>query len=180
MTPIEQARRHGGRPMNVERQEALWNSIYAGLVGYLAVVVFFAVVDPLLGRGLFYTPALLGSALFYGLRDVGALRIRPGPIIAYNGFHLLVFLVLGLIVGELAYMAARLRQHVWYVVSLLVILVLGHLYVALWVLTEPIRSALPVWMITVAGLVAIGAMVAFLLVIYPSLRRQLFEGDGGS
>jgi hypothetical protein len=91
-----------------------------------------------------------------------------------------VFLALGLIVGELASMAARLRQHVWYLVSMLVILVLGHLYVALWVLTEPIRSALPVWMITVAGLVALAAMAAFLLVIYPSLREQLVEQDGGS
>jgi hypothetical protein len=166
--------------MNAERQEALWNSIYTGLVGYLAVVVFFAIIDPLLGRGLFYTPALLGSALFYGLRDPAALRIRPGPIIAYNGFHLLVFLALGLIVGELAYMAVRLRQQMWYLVSLLVIFVLGHLYVALWVLTEPIRSALPIWMITVAGLVAVAAMLGFLLVIYPSLRGQLVERDGGS
>jgi hypothetical protein len=91
-----------------------------------------------------------------------------------------VFLALGLIVGELASMAARLRQHVWYLVSMLVILVLGHLYVALWVLTEPIRSALPVWMITVAGLVALAAVAAFLLVIYPSLREQLVEQDGGS
>jgi hypothetical protein len=166
--------------MKAERQEALWNSIYTGLVGYVAVVAFFAVIDPLLGRGLFYTPALLGSALFYGLRDPAALTIRPGPIIAYNGFHLLVFLALGLIVGELAYMAARLRQHMWYLVSLVVILVLGHLYVALWVLTEPIRSALPIWMITVAGLVAVTAMVAFLLMIYPSLRGELVEQDGGS
>jgi hypothetical protein len=27
--------------MNAERQQALWNSIYIGLVGYLAVAVFF-------------------------------------------------------------------------------------------------------------------------------------------
>ena len=52
--------------------------------------------------------------------------------------------------------------------------------VALWVLTEPIRSALPVWMITVAGLVAVAAMVVCLLIIYPQLRGELVEGDGGS
>ena len=166
--------------MNVERQRALWNSIYTGLIGYLAVAMFFVVLDPLLGRGLFYTPALLGSALFYGLADPAALTIRPGPVIAYNGAHLVVFLVLGLVVGELTYLSVRLRQQAWYLVSMLVILVLGHLYVALWVLTEPVRSALPVWVITVAGLVAVAAMVSALLVLYPQLRRELVERGAGS
>ena len=165
--------------MNAEGQRALWNSIYTGLIGYLAVAVFFIVLDPLLGRGLLYTPALLGSALFYGLTDPAALTIQPGPIIAYNGAHLVVFLVLGLVVGELTYASVRLRQQAWYLVSMLAILVLGHLYVALWVLTQPVRSALPVWMITVAGLVAVAAMVACLLVLYPQLRGELVERDGG-
>jgi len=166
--------------MNAEHQQGLWNSIYTGLIGYLAVAVFFIVLDPLLGRGLFYTPALLGSSLFYGLSDPSALTIRPGPVIAYNGAHLVVFLMLGLIIGELTYMSIRLRQQMWYLVTMLVILVLGHLYVALWVLTQPVRSALPIWMITVAGLVAVAAMVACLLVIYPQLRGELVEEDGGS
>jgi uncharacterized membrane protein YqjE len=166
--------------MNAEGQRALWNSIYTGLIGYLAVAVFFLVLDPLLGRGFLHTPALLGSALFYGLTDPAALTIQPGPIIAYNGAHLVVFLVLGLVVGELTYASVRLRQQAWYLVSMLVILVLGHLYVALWVLTQPVRSALPVWMITVAGLVAVAAMVACLLVLYPQLRRELVQRDAGS
>ena len=113
------------------------------------------------------------------MTDPAALTIQPGPIIAYNGAHLVVFLVLGLVVGELTYASVRLRQQAWYLVSMLVILVLGHLYVALWVLTQPVRSALPVWMITVAGLVAVAAMVACLLVLYPQLRGELVERDGG-
>jgi len=165
--------------MNAERQQVLWNSIYTGLIGYLAVAVFLIVLDPLLGRGFLYTPALLGSALFHGLADPAALTIQPGPIIAYNGAHLVVFLVLGLVVGELTYASVRLRQQMWYLVTMLVILVLGHLYVAVWVLTQPVRSALPVWMITAAGLVAVAAMVTCLLMIYPQLRGELVERDGG-
>ena len=164
--------------MNTQHQQALWNSIYTGLIGYLAVAVFFIVLDPLLGRGFLYTPALLGAALFYGLADPAALTIQPGPIIAYNGAHLVVFLVLGFVVGELTYASVRLRQQMWYLVTMLVILVLGHLYVALWVLTQPVRSALPVWMITAAGLVAVAAMGVSLLVIYPQLRGELVERDG--
>jgi hypothetical protein len=165
--------------MNAERQQALWNSIYTGLIGYLAVAVFFIVLDPLLGRGLLYTPALLGATLFYGLTDPAMLTIQPGPVIAYNGAHLVVFLVLGLIVGELTYASVRLRRQAWYLVTMVVILVLGHLYVALWVLTEPVRAALPVWMITVAGLVAVAAMVGCLLVLYPRLRGELAEDRAG-
>jgi hypothetical protein len=129
--------------MNAEGQRALWNSIYTGLIGYLAVAVFFLVLDPLLGRGFLHTPALLGSALFYGLTDPAALTIQPGPIIAYNGAHVVVFLVLGLVVGELTYASVRLRQQMWYLVTMLVILVLGYLYVALWVLKQPVRSPTP-------------------------------------
>lgn len=76
--------------------------------------------------------------------------------------------------------SVRLRQQMWYLVRMLVILVLGHLYVALWVLTQPVRSALPVWMITAAGLVAVATMVVSLLVIYPELRGELVERDAGS
>jgi hypothetical protein len=166
--------------MNAERQQAFWRSIYTGLVGYLVVAVFFLVLDPLLGRGFLHTPALIGSGLFYGLTDPAALTIRPGPIIAYNGAHLVVFLALGLIVGQLTYVSLRLRQQAWYLVTMLVILVLGHLYVALWVLTEPVRSDLPVWMITVAGLVAVTAMVVCVLVLYPQLRGELAIDDPGS
>lgn len=166
--------------MNAERQRAFWSSIYNGLVGYLVVAVFFLVLDPLLGRGFLHTPALIGSALFYGLTDPATLTIRPGPIIAYNGAHLVVFLALGLIVGELTYVSLRLRQQAWYLVTMLVILVLGHLYVALWVPTEPVRSDLPVWMITVAGLVAVTAMVVCVLVLYPQLRGELAIDDPGS
>ena len=68
----------------------------------------------------------------------------------------------------------------WYLVSIAMLLVLGHHYLGLWVLTEPVRSALPVWMITVAGLTAVAAMVACLLVIYPPLRGELVDPDAGS
>jgi hypothetical protein len=166
--------------MHAERQQALWNSVYVGLIGYLAVALFFLLVDPLLGRGFLYTPALLGSALFYGLTDPAALTIQPGPVIAYNGAHLVVFVVLGLLVGQLTHASLRLRQQGWYLIAVLGMLVLGHLYVALWALTEPVRSALPVWMLTVAGLVAMAAMAIGALVIYPELREEVLDREDRS
>jgi len=165
--------------LDVEREQALWNSIYTGLIGYLTVALFFLILDPLLGRGFLYTPALLGSTLFYSLTEPAALTIRPAPIIAYNVVHLVVLIMVGLVVGQLTYLAVRLGRQAWYLVTVLVILVLGHLYVALWALTAGVRSALPVWMITVAGLLAVVTMAVYLLMIYPELRRELMKRDTG-
>lgn len=80
--------------------------VIAGILGYLAVVVLFAVVNVIQGDPLFYTPLVLGSALLGGALD------QPGPygpILAYNGLHLLVALALGLICAWLARRAEESR-----------------------------------------------------------------------
>jgi hypothetical protein len=97
----------------------------AGLIGYLTVAVLFAVVNLASGRGLFHTATLLGSALFFGAREAGGAVAGPGPIIAYNGLHILVSLVIGLGAAWLIFQAERNRP-LWYVV--LVIFLAGFIY----------------------------------------------------
>lgn len=56
--------------------------MYAGLLGYATVVVLFAAINVVAGRSPFYTPAMFGSVLFYGLEDPSAVEIAPGPTAA--------------------------------------------------------------------------------------------------
>jgi hypothetical protein len=115
----------------------------AGLIGYATVVVFFLVADPIAGRPVFYTPALLGGALFFGLSDPAGLELGPGAVLAYNGAHFLVFVFLGFVAAWFARLAERLPMG-WVLTLNLTVLVLFHVFGAFLFFTEPIRAAIPV------------------------------------
>ena len=89
--------------------------LVAGLVGYGTVVVLFGVINLLGGDGLFHTASLLGSALFFGARSTAEITPGPAPIIAYNGIHILVSLVIGLGAAWLIFQTEKNRP-LWFVV----------------------------------------------------------------
>ena len=99
------------------RNNASWvvEGLVTGLLGYATVVALFAVANLLSGEAVFHTAALLGSALFFGLRDAGDLVPGPAPIIAYNGVHILVSLCIGLGAAWLVFQAERNRP-LWFIV----------------------------------------------------------------
>jgi hypothetical protein len=144
----------------------------AGLIGYATVVVFFLVADPIAGRPVFYTPALLGGALFFGLSDPAGLELGPGPVLAYNGAHFLVFVFLGFVAAWFARLAERLPMG-WVLTLNLTVLVLFHVFGAFLFFTEPIRAAIPVGGAVGATVLAVGAMTAYILWAHPRLRREL-------
>lgn len=103
----------------------------AGLAGYAAVVVVVAALDALAGRAVFHTPGLLGSWLVFGLTDPAGFAPTPGPVLAYNGIHLLGSLAAGTM-GALMVLDAELVRGFWYVglmalvaLAVVVIAVLG-------------------------------------------------------
>jgi hypothetical protein len=99
------------------KSERSWvvEGMVTGLIGYVTVVVLLALVNLLGGEGLFHTPALLGSALFFGQRDPAAPLPGPAPVIAYNGVHILVSLVIGLGASWLVFQTERNRP-LWFLV----------------------------------------------------------------
>jgi hypothetical protein len=66
----------------------------AGLLGAAAVAVLFLIYDAAAGVPL-RTPALLGAALFHGLRDPAALVITMPLVLEYTFFHGLAFVLFG-------------------------------------------------------------------------------------
>jgi hypothetical protein len=164
--------------MKPSSERLLLEGLTAGLIGYGAVAGFFLVADPLAGRPLFHTPALLGAALFFGLQDPAALVVRPAPVAAYNGLHCLVFLGLGLLAAWLARLAERAPVG-WLLGLNLFLVVLAHLFVAFLIVTEPVRAALPVASAALATLLAVVLMSFFLLAVHPPLRQQ-FSATAGT
>lgn len=89
--------------------------LVAGLIGYVTIVVMFGAINLVGGDPLFHTATMLGSALFYGARDAASAVPGPGPIIAYNGIHILVSLIIGVGAAWLIFQTERNRP-LWFVV----------------------------------------------------------------
>ena len=78
--------------MSDERNRLIREGFIAGLLGYGAVVALFAVLNVAAGLSPFHTASVLGTALLGSALDqAGPL----GPVLAYNGLHLVVSILLG-------------------------------------------------------------------------------------
>lgn len=157
-----------------ERSETFRQGLVAGMLGYATVVAFFALVNALAGESIFYTAAVLGGALFYGARDVSDVVVAAGPVLSYNGVHLLVFLAFGVLASWLAELSEH-GPHFWYISALLLITFAFHVFGLLLGLTESLRSALPAWSVLLSGALGSGAMAGYLLRAHPEARRALRE-----
>jgi hypothetical protein len=147
-----------------------------GVIGFASVVLVFTTADAIAGRPIFYTPALLGGALFFGVTSPSDVTIAPAPILAYTGVHLLVFLILGAIAAGFASIASRYR-HVWFLMVNLFILVLTHASGVVLTLTESLQGVVSAWLVAGATTAAAAAMAAYLLWSNPPLRRELRERE---
>lgn len=160
--------------MAQQRYPTVFHGAVAGIVGYVSVALLFAIVNILAGRSPFYTAAALGSVVVTGTNS-GPVVTTPGPILAYNAIHLLVFLVIGFLASWLVTWsehgspgAAR-----WYLGLSLLIFVLFHLFAFAQGFARAVADALPGGLIWGGGLLAAAVMIGYLMVVHPALRRQL-------
>ncbi|MDP3937024.1 MAG: hypothetical protein Q8R92_02680 [Deltaproteobacteria bacterium] len=160
--------------MKTRTEQLITEGLISGAIGYAAVVLFFLILNLFAGRSPFFTAALLGQAFFYGLNDPADVVVWAGPVIAYNGLHLIIFLALGVLAAWLAALAER-GPEFWYISILVFLFIIFHVYGALLLLTEPFRSVFPVWQSFAAGTLASVGMGSFLVWARPELRRELQE-----
>jgi hypothetical protein len=164
--------------MRRDWKRILGEGLIAGLLGYAIVAVIISVADLVQGRSPFHTAAMLGSTVFFGLRDPAELVVWPGPVFAYNGMHLGVFLLLGAFMAWLASLAEGGPQ-MWYVALVVFLIVVPHAIGApIWF--EPaIRTTISLWLIVLATAAAAVGMMVYLWRAHPGLRQQLAANDDG-
>lgn len=158
--------------MRQERVQTYFRGLIAGVIGYAAVALFFAIVNSIEGRSPFFTAAFLGGALFYGVNDPMRTVVWPGAVLAYNGVHLLMFIALGMIASWLADLADRGPQ-LWYVAAILYAFVIFHLYGFVLLVTGGVQSVIPVWTTMAATILAGAGMFAYLLWVHPRFRAEM-------
>jgi len=85
---------------------AVREGIIGGLLGAAAVALWFLAYDAVAGVPL-RTPALLGAALFHGLRDPSALVITVPLVLQYTIVHGVAFMLFGIATAGLLMLADR-------------------------------------------------------------------------
>jgi len=160
--------------MSYARDDLLADGLAAGIIGYATVIVVMGSIDLLSGRSLFYTPALFGATIFYGLDDPAALVVAPGPVFAYNMLHLVAFLLIGMVTAWAVALAERYPT-VQYLVLVMLVFVAFHVYAGLLLFAQPLLGTAGWWKLGLGSLAAAVTMGGFLLRRHGLLRREMRE-----
>lgn len=143
----------------------------AGLIGAAAVAVWFLLVDTIAGRP-FFTPAMLGSAVFWGARDPGAIEIAFPAVVGYTMIHVLAFLVVGVVAAAMASIVESFPSTLFLVVVFFAIFEFGF-YLVVAIMARPLLGALAWWAVAVGNLIAALGMGYYLWRLHPSIRESL-------
>lgn len=149
----------------------------AGLIGAGSVAAWFLLVDLIAGRP-FFTPAVLGSAAFQGLRDPAAVVIGFEAVGAYTALHVFLFLFVGLLASAMVADAKGTPQVLWLLAELFIVFEIGF-YAVVAVVFTPLLSALAWINVAVGNLIAAFGMGLYLWRAHPELR-ELITGGGES
>jgi hypothetical protein len=151
--------------------DTIREGVVGGLLGALAVMVWFLLLDVVRGQ-LFFTPAALGSALFHGARGTAEVVLTVPVVLGYTGIHLVAFLGVGLVASAMVEGARRepplLLAMVLFFVTLEVMFIGWMAIMAIWLL-----ESLSWWTVVVANLIAAGVMGGYLLYEHPEIRENL-------
>jgi hypothetical protein len=159
-------------PSTAAISDSYRQGIEAGIAGAVTVAVWFFMVDVLSGNPFFYTPNVLGTALFRqgaGLDQPQALAISMEMVLAYTWIHGLVFCAIGGIAAKLLTLAERDVHAGFGILLLFVIFEFGFIGAAL-VLAEPILRALAWPSVLIGNLLAAAVMTAYFWRRHATLR----------
>jgi len=155
--------------------------VVVGLIGFVAVALFYMLFDLLAGQGFLFTLNLLGKVLFRGVRDPAILQLPiardVGAMAAYNFLHLAVSLAVGLFV---AWLVDLVEENPGRGRSVLLVMVGGYLatVAALAVFARGI-ALLPLWsIVSVNTLAALGGGL-YLWRAHPALWTRIREAGSG-
>ena len=135
--------------------------LIAGLAGATVVAAWFLLNDLAAGMPL-RTPAVLGAALFHGLRDPSGLVITLPLVLQYTVVHCLAFITFGWVAAALLALADREPRFLFIVVMLFCCFEVFSIALIA-VLAEWLFDTLAWWTILAANLLASAVMLGYFL-----------------
>jgi hypothetical protein len=145
----------------------------AGILGAMTVALWFLVIDMTHGRP-FYTPTILGTALFG--RGVWPATRETAPasfdmVAMFTWVHVLAFAVVGVIAARLIAAAER-NPSLGFGFVLLFVILEACFTVAAMIVAEPVLRALTWQAILVANVLAAAVMAGYFWLRHPTLQVQ--------
>lgn len=161
----------GSQSQSTSSSRVYAEGITAGVLGAAAVAVWFLVVDSINGRP-FFTPTVLGTALFRGgagLDSPATLPISFEMVTVFTWIHLMVFAVLGVVAARLLAVAERAPNAGFGILLLFVVFEFGFIAVSMTV-ADQLLNTLGAASVFIGNLLAAAVMVTYFRVRHPALR----------
>jgi hypothetical protein len=152
--------------------DVLLDGLFTGMIGALAVALWFLLLDVVNGRPL-YTPALLGTVLLHGSHAAAAdVVIAPVEIAAYTAFHFVAFIVVGTVLSYLFTLFERFPIMFFVILVLFLSLQVGFFFLNLALGTQ-LLGKLSAWSVVVGNVLAAAGMALFQWKRHPSVVRGI-------
>jgi len=143
----------------------------AGLIGAAEVALWFLTIDALAGRP-FFTPAMLGSAVFFQAHDPTQVVIAFSRIVPYTMIHVCAFIIVGTVAAALAAEVEVAPPTLYLIVVTFAVFEFGF-YIMLAVLAQPLLGALTWWNVAIGNAIAAYGMGYYLWREHPKIREAL-------
>jgi hypothetical protein len=163
--------------MRREQAETWVQGLTTGFIGYVSIALMYGGMNLLQGRSAFYTASKLGEVLLYGKTGSELPTLAIEPILAFNGVHLVAFLLIGCVASWLLY-EAELHPHFWFFAFFAFLAGFIFSVATAQIVTTPVRGVVPLWSVFVANALAAFAMAAFLSRYHRGLIRRAEQVDG--
>ncbi|MGH7482662.1 MAG: hypothetical protein ACRELV_10950 [Longimicrobiales bacterium] len=156
----------------LDRHTIVKEGLIAGLLGAGAVAIWFLFIDAVSGRFLL-TPGALGSVVLHGARGLDAVEISLLTVGGYTVFHVLAFVLTGLIAAALATEAEEIEAPVVFGAVMLFVTFEVFFIGMVAIIAQWLLAVIPWWSIFVANLIAAVVMGVYLWRHHPKLGRDL-------
>ncbi len=160
-------------PLTRDSARLYQDGIVAGLLGAATVAIWFLVIDWLAGRP-FYTPTVLGTALFRGGAGLGSPEMLPVSlemVLMFTWVHALVFAMIGGAASLLLGLAERNATFGFGIMMLFVFFQFGFVVASL-LFVAPVLKALAWPAIFGANMLATAAMALYFWRRHPRLEMS--------
>jgi hypothetical protein len=149
-----------------------------GVIGGLAVALWFLVLDTIAGRPLL-TPSLLGQVVLMGNPAPSTETVVFGAVLLYTAFHFIVFALLGM--GLVAVVHWGIENSVVRYALLPIFLAFEVIFYGLLeMLSERTGELFPFWAVVSANTLAALSMGVYLWFRHPAFRRSIQDTPLGA
>lgn len=158
--------------MSENMRRILKEGVIGGAVAYLAVVLVFAVYNVLMWRSPFHTAAAMGSLLLHGSEASVQFAVEAGPVLAYNGVHLVGSLLVGVAAAALVF-ETEMHRSLWYFTLMVLVAAVMYSITVFGVFGVEIGGVLDWPSVVLGTMVWIGAMTAYFWGVHRGLMGRI-------